>query len=145
MSTSKPSKAYTFTKSSKGLDDFAANLKTALDSVLPSSGTFYEKVSVIAFHWANDDMGVDALESQLLAVFRDTYNYDTEAYVIPVALSQISLTNKLNDWSVDCMGEDTLRIYVYSGHGASAGMTAERSWFIGSVYLPSRHLICVTD
>lgn len=132
MSTSKPLHAYTSSQSPKRLQDFALNLKTALDSALPSLDPSYDKVSVIAFHWANDTMGVEPLESKLLEVFRDTYNYDIESYTIPLATSHFSLSNAINSWSFRCAGSNTLRIYVYSGHANSAG-TANTSWYLGLV------------
>lgn len=82
-----------FPKSSKCLNDFATNLKTVLDSVLPSSDIFYEKISFIAFHYANDDMSVNTLKSQSLVNFRDIYNFDIEMDVIPIAFSHVSLSS----------------------------------------------------
>ncbi|KAK2766786.1 hypothetical protein FQN54_006100 [Arachnomyces sp. PD_36] len=59
--------------------------------------TQYDKVSAVAFHLENDDMSVDCLESQVLEISRDTYNYDTESYVVPVANAHISRQNVLNN------------------------------------------------
>lgn len=64
-----------------------------LDSVLPSSDIFYEKISFIAFHYANDDMSVNTLKSQYLVNFRDIYNFDIEMDVIPIAFSHVSLSS----------------------------------------------------
>ncbi|KAK2765144.1 hypothetical protein FQN54_008843 [Arachnomyces sp. PD_36] len=133
MATPKPIEAYARSRSCKELKDFAWGLKKALKSSSPRYGRQcqYDKVSVIAFHWENDDMGVDYPETQLLEIFRDTYNYDTESYVIPVANSHISLQDKLNNWSLEHSGgsENTLRIYVYSGHAEPGGTGASR-WYI---------------
>lgn len=85
--------------------------------MLPSPDTSYEKVSVFTFHWDTDQMGVEPLESKLLEVFKDVYNYDTKAYVVPVVNSHFfSLSVALNMWSGRCAGPNTLRIYVYAGH-----------------------------
>jgi hypothetical protein len=127
--TSKPTHAFSSPKSPKRLQDLAKNLKTAFGFALPSSDTFYERVSVIAFHWVNDDMGVETLESELLEVFRVTYNYDTETYVIPLDTSHVALNIDLNEWSLRHAGANSLRIYIYSGHAAPA----RSKWYIGSV------------
>ncbi|KAI9930358.1 hypothetical protein ASPWEDRAFT_170983 [Aspergillus wentii DTO 134E9] len=109
------------------LEDFARRLKAALNSTLPSE-TRYEKVSVLALRWANDQMGVDRLEAQLLQILHDKYQYDVESFVIPTAECAGKLSLKLSNWSNTHSGQGTLRIYVYTGH--AAGATLDR-WYLG--------------
>jgi hypothetical protein len=132
MSTTKPLNAYSQGRVTRRLKDFAASLKTALDSALPSVHKPYGQVAVIAFHWSNDDMNVARLETELLTAFSRIYNFHTESYVIPDTMSQITLGMKLSQWSLRWAQLDALRIYVYSGHAGSAAPTAFR-WFIALV------------
>lgn len=39
---------------------------------------------MIAFYWANDDLDVVSLETELLSVFRDDYKFDSSSFTIPV-------------------------------------------------------------
>jgi hypothetical protein len=84
----------------------------------------------MAFHWANDDIGVDGLEGQLLDIFRQIYRYEVNTYVIPLVNSELELVNTLNGWFQANQGDGVLRIVVYSGHARAAGTTAE-TWMLG--------------
>lgn len=95
-----------------------------MNSVLPSPDRVYDRVSVLAFRWENDDMRVENLETELLACFKDDYNYEVESYVIPIVYPVQALGNKLGNWSISHGGEHNLRIYIYSGHASNAGTTA---------------------
>ncbi|KAL2813755.1 hypothetical protein BDW59DRAFT_167429 [Aspergillus cavernicola] len=123
MRSSKPKDSFRVTKSPKRLQEFAANLEKSFKASLPSRDHPYDKVAVLAFHWANDEMGVEALETQLLGLFKDIYGYEIEPWIIPLANSTWALVTKLVTWTNDHQGDRTLRIYVYSGHAASAGTT----------------------
>ncbi|OJI99193.1 hypothetical protein ASPVEDRAFT_148326 [Aspergillus versicolor CBS 583.65] len=131
MPTSKPKDSFRVVKTGKTLQAFASNLEKALKASLPSSGKPYDRVSVLAFHWANDDMGVDKLETELLGVFRDIYGFETESWTIPVVgKPEKQLAKKLVNWTEDHGGERTLRIYIYSGHASSHG-TVDHEWYFG--------------
>lgn len=131
MPTSKPKDSFRVVKTGKTLQSFASNLERALKTSLPSSGKPYDRVSVLAFHWANDDMGVDKLETELLGVFRDIYGFETESWTIPVVgKPEKQLAKKLVNWTEDHEGERTLRIYIYSGHASSHG-TVDHEWYFG--------------
>lgn len=131
MPSTKPTDSFRVVKTGKTLQAFASNLEKALKTSLSSSGKPYDRVSVLAFHWANDDMGVDKLESELLDVFRNTYGFETESWTIPVVGDPESeLAMKLVDWTRDHKGERALRIYIYSGHANSHG-TVDDKWYFG--------------
>ncbi|KAK2768785.1 hypothetical protein FQN54_000641 [Arachnomyces sp. PD_36] len=110
--TSKPAHAYTPPSSNppEPLHNLTTSLSKALSSTLPSSSSPYKKVSVIAFHWAENDDGND----------NDT---DTTARRLAVDLEssllnlprEFALSVKLLEWSFENAGVGTLRIYVYSG------------------------------
>ncbi|PKY04395.1 hypothetical protein P168DRAFT_327349 [Aspergillus campestris IBT 28561] len=129
MGSSKPHDAFRIAKTPKQLQNFARNLEVALERAIKNNGP-YNKVSVLAFHWANDEMQVVTLESQLLEIFTEVYGYETESFTIPVAQSTQCLGDKLLEWSKLRRGQGTLRIYVYSGHASHAG-TVDHQWFLG--------------
>ncbi|KNG89483.1 hypothetical protein ANOM_002283 [Aspergillus nomiae NRRL 13137] len=130
MASLKPLRAYNLrSEHPKLLQDFASDLKKALDGVTPTAHGYYRDVSVLAFRWQNDDMRVGRLESELLNIFEGVYNFRTESYEIPVIRSHHSLNYKLLSWSNSRGGDHTLRIVVYSGHAEFAGTTDFR-WFI---------------
>jgi hypothetical protein len=84
----------------------------------------------MAFHWANDEMGVDVLEGQLLEIFQQIYRYKVNTYVIPLVNSEASLVYTLNGWFQANQGDGVLRIVVYSGHARAVGTTAA-TWMLG--------------
>ncbi|OJJ48417.1 hypothetical protein ASPZODRAFT_61988 [Penicilliopsis zonata CBS 506.65] len=113
----------------KRLQDFASDLETAVNAVLPSPENKYKKVSVFAFHWENDTMGVETLEMELLEVFKSVYNYSTDRFVIPTKSPRFSLASEINSWSGQHAGKDTVRIYIYSGHAGPSGSSSS-AWHL---------------
>ncbi|PYI23503.1 hypothetical protein BO99DRAFT_180813 [Aspergillus violaceofuscus CBS 115571] len=111
------------------LKTFSNDLQEALSNAQPSGGNF-KSVEVLALRFENDTMGVDALERELLDVFQSVYHYNTSSFVIPVINSEDHLYQHLIKWTLDRAQKETLRIYVYSGHGAPAG-TTDLTWWIG--------------
>ncbi|OGM48065.1 hypothetical protein ABOM_002868 [Aspergillus bombycis] len=130
MTSLKPLHAYNLrSEHPKRLQDFASDLKKALDAVTPTTHGYYRDVSVLALHWQNDEMKVGRLESELMNIFAGVYNFRTESYQIPVTGSYPSLNYKLLSWSTSRGGEHTLRIVLYSGHAGYAG-TTDLQWFL---------------
>ncbi|KAL5337639.1 hypothetical protein BJX70DRAFT_368807 [Aspergillus crustosus] len=120
MTSTKPQDSFRVVKTGKKLLAFGADLQKALKASLPSRNQVYDRVSVLAFHWENDDMGVAALEEELLHVFDEVYGYETESWTIPVAGDpDTELAKKLIDWTGAHEGARNLRIYVYSGHASA--------------------------
>ncbi|KAF9892064.1 hypothetical protein FE257_002470 [Aspergillus nanangensis] len=99
MSELKPSRAYSRSSHHKRLQDLAADLKKAVNDVCPKIHR-YGKVSVLAFHWENDTMGVAELETELLQVFKRIYSFFAESYTIPIIGSVMALNIKLNQWTI---------------------------------------------
>ncbi|KAE8337523.1 hypothetical protein BDV24DRAFT_167244 [Aspergillus arachidicola] len=131
MTSLKPIHAYNLRgQQPQRLQDFASDLKKALEAVTPTTQGYYRDVSVLALHWQNDEMGVARLESELMNIFARIYNFRTEGYQIPVNNSYMSLSSKLISWSTSRGGEHTLRIVVYSGHAQYAG-TTDTQWYLG--------------
>ncbi|PWY70602.1 hypothetical protein BO83DRAFT_447272 [Aspergillus eucalypticola CBS 122712] len=110
------------------LSALATNLQTAVNNTI-AAGSNYESVEVLAFHWANDTMGVAGLEAELLQYLTQVYAYNCESYEIPLQASSALLMNKLSNWSVARRDKDTLRIYIYSGHAGGMG-PEDLSWTI---------------
>lgn len=122
-----PSTAFQTVPSTTSLQQLTTDLSTAVDQAIrhrPCS-----RVVVLALHWANDDLGVEVLESQLLNVFRQIYNFEVSTYVIPIVGTELQLANTLDRWFTNNQGEGVLRIAVYSGHARVAGTTATR-WLL---------------
>ncbi|GIJ99047.1 hypothetical protein Aspvir_001171 [Aspergillus viridinutans] len=137
--TSKAPAAFQEHQARKRLDQFAADLETSINHAIKFSP--YRKTAVIAFHWENDDIGVEPLERELLDVFKSVYGFETESFSIPLYESQFKLLERLVSWSRRNAGDDTLRIYVYSGHASSAGTVASR-WYLSGRYDPiTRNLV----
>jgi hypothetical protein len=128
MMTSKTPAAFQAHQARKHLNQFSADLETSINHAIKFNP--YRKTAVIAFHWENDDIGVQPLERELLGVFRSAYGFETESFSIPLQESQFKLLEYLVSWSRRNSGEDTLRIFVYSGHASSAGTVANR-WDLG--------------
>ncbi|KAJ5405200.1 hypothetical protein N7465_006484 [Penicillium sp. CMV-2018d] len=100
----------------------------------------YDKVSVLAFHWENDNLQVVPLENELLHVFRDDYRFETSSFTIPArqgVISHSALLRHLMGHADGAAGPHTLRIYVYSGHSHDPGMTG-RSWNLVGDLSPNR-------
>ncbi|GFG25712.1 unnamed protein product [Aspergillus udagawae] len=117
----------------KRLDQFSADLEASINHATKFSQ--YRKTAVIAFHWENDDIGVEPLERDLLDVFKSVYGFETESFSIPLYDSQLKLLERLVSWSRRNLGEDTLRIYIYSGHASSTGTVASH-WYLSGRYNP---------
>ncbi|KAL3472863.1 hypothetical protein BJX99DRAFT_208383 [Aspergillus californicus] len=124
--------SFRIVKPGKELQTFASAPDSALKTSLPSRSHVYDRVSVLAFHWENDDMGVAELEADLLRVFSQDYGYETESWAIPVAAGNpgTELAKKLIVWTGAHEGDQNLRIYVYSGH-ASAPDPLAKTWYFG--------------
>ncbi|GES58189.1 hypothetical protein ABOM_002868 [Aspergillus terreus] len=128
-SSSKPLTAYNLrSQQTTKISDFASALKKALDAVTPTTER-YRDVCVLSLHWENDQMGVAKLNSDLLKVFKNDYNFKTMSFQIPVIGSYLALQNKLTKWATDWGKKDLLRILVYSGHAEYSG-TAVFKWLI---------------
>jgi hypothetical protein len=113
----KPRNAYGRMKHKQNLDEFATELSAAVNASLPSYDKPYGQVSVLAFHWENDDISVTPLETELLNVFRDIYGFNVESFTIPATwTAPRDLTVKLAEFCKKWDAEDALTIYIYSGH-----------------------------
>ncbi|KAB8238035.1 uncharacterized protein BDW43DRAFT_306734 [Aspergillus alliaceus] len=71
MPTSKPAEAFNQTRAgqAKKLESFVKELKAVFGQALPRHGS-YKNVTVIAFHWDNNQMRVTRLEVELLDIFK---------------------------------------------------------------------------
>jgi hypothetical protein len=117
----KPRNAYGRLKHKQDLRQFARDLKEAVNACLPSYDKPYGQVAVLALHWGNDDLNVTGLEAELLTVFRQTYGFNVESYAIPATVhAPRSLAMKLGEFGTKWDAEDSLAIYVYSGHAEEA-------------------------
>ena len=86
----KPPAAYTRSSGAQYFKDFAADLEMAIRNALPSVTQPNGQVAVLAFHWENDSLGVQPLESDLLDVFKNTYNFYTESCHPRVGFAQFA-------------------------------------------------------
>jgi hypothetical protein len=125
----RPRNAYLAPNHLKELEEFATSLEQSVKAALPSPGNPFEKVAVLAFHWANDDLNVEPLENQLLQTFQETYKFDVESYVIPLEDSFKSLQFKFLQFIQKWESVNSLMIFVYSGHSQSANIDSG-FWYI---------------
>ncbi|OQE31139.1 hypothetical protein PENFLA_c002G09628 [Penicillium flavigenum] len=101
-------------------------------------------VSVIAFHWGNDNLNVVPLETELLSVFRD--HYGTSTFTIPVnpvnpnTDPHLALFRHLMNHADESAGPNTLRIYVYSAHSHDPEMRG-RSWNLTGTLDPNAPVV----
>lgn len=118
----RPRNAYGRMKHKQNLESFTRELQVAVNTCLPSYDKPYGQVSVLAFHWENDDMVVEPLERELLRVFRNIYGFNVESFTIPANFNTapLSLAGKLSNFCMKWGAEDALTICVYSGHAEEA-------------------------
>jgi hypothetical protein len=132
-STIRPRNAYGRQRTLPGLQEFAENLKTAVNQCLPTFQKPFGQVAVLAIHWENTDLLVAPLEVEILEVFRDIYLFNTEKFLIPYPggnaqyATQRRLMNFVKKWET----EDALMIIIYSGHANEAPLgVARANWQI---------------
>lgn len=127
----KPRNAYGRRRHTEDLRRFARDLSGAVNACLPSYDKPYGQVAVLAMHWENDDLNVAGLEAELLTVFRQIYSFNIESYIIPArANAARDLGIKLGEFGNKWDTEDSLIIYIYSGH-AEEGDQAGTSFMLG--------------
>lgn len=79
---------------------------------------------MIAFHWANDDLGIKPLGTLLFRTFQENYQFHTTSFTIPLQGSSTgALAKRLIKWSEQNSGDGHLRIFVYSGHASGTNAT----------------------
>ncbi|KAJ5541978.1 hypothetical protein N7535_004396 [Penicillium sp. DV-2018c] len=130
---SKTPAAFQVQQTRKRLDQFSVDLEAAINHATKFSP--YRKTAVVAFHWDNDDIGVEPLEGELLGVFRFVFGFEIESFSIPVEDSQRMLLEYLVSWSRRHSADNTLRIFVYSGHAICPRTFASR-WYLGGQFNP---------
>ena len=96
-------------KSSKRLQNFARDSEVAIGRATKYDN-LYNKVFILAFYWANDEMQTVTLESQLLGIATEVYVYEPEFFTISVAQFTQCLSDKLFEWSKICREKGTLSI-----------------------------------
>jgi hypothetical protein len=78
-----PTRAY---MSTRYVDDFkkvVADIDAAIRASRPDKVNQYEKVSVLAIYWENDNIGVEPMTMRLLEILQRKFGFKTEAYRIP--------------------------------------------------------------
>ena len=73
-------------KHMQNLEKFAQELSATVNRRLPSYDKPYGQVSILAFHWENDGIGVAPLEVGWLDVFWKIYCWITQAAEIGMEL-----------------------------------------------------------
>lgn len=117
-----PAAAYRAVPSTNSLQKLSTDLSASINHAIKYKS--HSDVVVLAFHWENDEMDVVKIETRLLNVFRQVYNFKVESFTIPLVLSQMALLQHLHQWFQQHQGDDVLRIVIYSGHASAAGTTA---------------------
>ena len=78
----------------------------------------YKNVFALLLRWQDDDLGTAKEIDNLELLLQDTYQYQTERYVIPSKDPRIHLEGKLNDFKNTHDDENNLQIVYYGGHGS---------------------------
>lgn len=110
----------------ESFEEFFEDLNRAAKTVLPRTSRRYRDVVVLLLQWQDDDLGTETEVNDLERVFRDTYHYRTERYLIPSKDSATQLEYKLNDFRKAHDHESSLLILYYGGHG-SLGFNKQRT------------------
>ncbi|KAI9731617.1 MAG: hypothetical protein M1818_007747 [Claussenomyces sp. TS43310] len=138
MSGPKPSHAFVASarqKRKRDITEFATDLQATINKALPLVSLGYRRVAVLAISWSNDTMSVKTTEKELLDVFQNweklanyfhaystSYGFVVENFVIQASLKTLqaitALQKRIIKFYEDWDREDSLTIYVYSGHGA---------------------------
>lgn len=119
----KPRNAYGRMNPMENLEKFAQEVSAIINKRLPSYDKPYRQVSVLAFHWGNNDIGVAPLEAELLDVFQKIYGFNVESFTIPATFAGLRiLDKKFCDFREKWDAEDALTIYIYSGHAEEANL-----------------------
>ncbi|RHZ69060.1 hypothetical protein CDV55_107078 [Aspergillus turcosus] len=116
------------------IPEFLEDLRGAFENT--STFHLYSQVAVIAMHWENDDINVLPLETELLQILRDDYGFSTSSYTIPTTNCpnpQTRLLQHLLAWTTQHSGENTLRMYIYSGHAGNTGHQSIQWHLAGAV------------
>lgn len=105
---------------------FAEDLQKSDRRSLIYKSRRYQKVSVLAFDWSNDEMGVQHFRDDLLRLFREDYGFETETYVLnardPSSTIAEEFESKLRSFRMNRPANieaKHLLIYYYSGHSDS--------------------------
>jgi hypothetical protein len=118
----KPRNVYGHKKYKEDLTQSSRDLTQAVNARLPSNDKPYGQAAVLALHWENDDLNVAGLEEEFLSVFRKTYGFNVESYVISAhGQASLELSRKTGEFVTKWDGKDGLTIYVYSGHAEEGG------------------------
>ena len=102
----------------ESFEEFLEHLNRAAKTVLPTTSKRYHDVVVLLLRWQDDDLGTESEIQDLECLFRDTYHYKTERYLIPSSDSATQLEYKLNDFRRANDNESNLLILYYGGHGS---------------------------
>lgn len=101
----------------ESFEEFLEHLNQAAKTVLPTVSRRYQDVVVLLLQWQDDDLGTASEIQDLECLFRDTYHYKTEKYLIPSSDSATQLEYKLNDFRKANDHESNLLMLYYGGHG----------------------------
>lgn len=113
----------------KAVSDISAAVKMELSNAQKP----FQQVSILMFHWKNDDLNVVGLEHELAHVFEKLYHYKVHRYVIdhapPNRNPAQNLMARVLEFCAKAEGPNNLLIYVYSGHGWADGLGRDsRIW-----------------
>ena len=110
-------------------DDFIKDFNNAVTGVLARNGSPYEQVFVLFLRWEDDvflnpgvNNGIQGEIDQLERVFRDSYGFNTETYLIPSNNSHRSLQNKIFGFQNGHPSRSELLLVYYGGHGVLNNM-----------------------
>jgi hypothetical protein len=100
------------------LPTFVNRLKHAYEHRWTTRKTPYKKVFALLVRWEEDDLVLKTEIKDLGRMFRDTYHFDTQTWLIPSGKQRYSaLFQKVLSFLTENDGDETLFILYYGGHG----------------------------
>lgn len=99
------------------LPTFVGRLKDAYERRWPTRQTPYKQVFTLLIRWEDDDLGVEREIDDLVRMFRDTYRFDVQTWLIPSGRHRYSaLIQRVSAFLAENDADEALFILYYGGH-----------------------------
>lgn len=120
------------------------NFNKQLDGQFPNLRSYHTKVTVLCLYWEEDDMGVETEVNGIGELFKMSFGYEIERFMIPSKNSQIVLTRKVMEIFEEHMERASLLIIYYGGHGLPDNGTDGRYGSVWAAYGSPTILYCLS-
>ncbi|KAL3419968.1 hypothetical protein PVAG01_08467 [Phlyctema vagabunda] len=115
------SRMYAARSSRKTAEEIGSELRTAVARCEVSQKPAYKKVVVLAIRWEEDEMGVEALEEELLCELKEHWQFIVERHRIALrqgmVTAHLQLIQRCNEIKMKYDRKGNVIIVLYSGYG----------------------------